>query len=252
VLRTSSANTFARSARTIRTRTSQQCLRLPQQTGRRGYASATETIKKAGGDAPWAISALAVTIGGTYLALQPRDGGHHDEHHDDHGEDKHEETEDSGVEEKEEGGEEEKPSEPTEDTKSDSENQEKAEDSEATKKDDSEEPKDDSAEPKEDSSEDKSDVSNKGPSKTVEQNTKTEDDAMGKKKRIDSSAGKTLGEGSSSGEGDGMGKKQDGYTNTDTKHSEDIVSSDEKSNKAEGTAETAKLKGTVQPDRPQK
>lgn len=40
-------------------------------------------------------------------------------------------------------------------------------------------------------------------------------------------------------------------SNTDTKHSEDVTNSSEKSTKGEGTVETAKLKGTVSPNRPQ-
>ena len=40
-------------------------------------------------------------------------------------------------------------------------------------------------------------------------------------------------------------------SNTDTKHSEDITNSSEKSTKGEGTVETAKVKGTVSPQRPQ-
>jgi hypothetical protein len=45
--------------------------------------------------------------------------------------------------------------------------------------------------------------------------------------------------------------KQEGLSNTDTRHSTDISENSEKSKKGEGTAETAKLKGTVDPTRPQ-
>lgn len=48
-----------------------------------------------------------------------------------------------------------------------------------------------------------------------------------------------------------MSGKQEGLSNTDTKHSTDIASNPEKSKKGEGTPETAKLKGTVRPSRPQ-
>ena len=48
-----------------------------------------------------------------------------------------------------------------------------------------------------------------------------------------------------------MAGKQEGLSNTDTKHSEDVTNSSEKSTKGEGTVETAKLKGTVSPNRPQ-
>ena len=45
--------------------------------------------------------------------------------------------------------------------------------------------------------------------------------------------------------------KQQGISNTDTKHSTDIVNDPQKSMKGEGTPETAKSKGTVDPGRPQ-
>ena len=48
-----------------------------------------------------------------------------------------------------------------------------------------------------------------------------------------------------------MTGKQEGLSNTDTKHAEDVTNSSEKSTKGEGTVETAKLKGTVSPNRPQ-
>lgn len=45
--------------------------------------------------------------------------------------------------------------------------------------------------------------------------------------------------------------KQEGLSNTDTKHSTDIANNPEKSTKGEGGPETAKNKGTVDPTRPQ-
>ena len=45
--------------------------------------------------------------------------------------------------------------------------------------------------------------------------------------------------------------KQEGLSNTDTKHSTDITNNPEKSTKGEGTPETSKTKGTVDPNRPQ-
>ena len=45
--------------------------------------------------------------------------------------------------------------------------------------------------------------------------------------------------------------KQEGLSNTDTKHSTDILNDPEKSTKGEGAPETAKSKGTVDPQRPQ-
>ena len=45
--------------------------------------------------------------------------------------------------------------------------------------------------------------------------------------------------------------KQEGLSNTNTKHSTDIANDPEKSKKGEGMPETAKSKGTVDPMRPQ-
>ena len=45
--------------------------------------------------------------------------------------------------------------------------------------------------------------------------------------------------------------KQEGLSNTDTKHSTNIADNPEKSKKGEGAPETAKSKGTVDPGRPQ-
>lgn len=44
-----------------------------------------------------------------------------------------------------------------------------------------------------------------------------------------------------------MSGKQAGLTNTDTKHSIDIAGDPEKSSKADGSPETAKAKGTIDP-----
>jgi hypothetical protein len=83
---------------------------------------------------------------------------------------------------------------------------------------------------------------------------KLEPDVMGAtKKRIDSAYGTPVGSGVSAGDvGDEQTQKQSGVSNTDTKHSTDVAQNPEKSNKAEGTVDTAKVKGTVQADRPQK
>jgi len=63
---------------------------------------------------------------------------------------------------------------------------------------------------------------------------------------------KNIGKGVSSETGDDMSEKQKGLSNTDTKHSTDPNADETKSSKGEGTADTAKVKGTVQTDRPQK
>lgn len=48
-----------------------------------------------------------------------------------------------------------------------------------------------------------------------------------------------------------MSGKQEGLSNSDTKHSTDITTNPEKSRKGEGSPETSKSKGTVAVDRPQ-
>lgn len=48
-----------------------------------------------------------------------------------------------------------------------------------------------------------------------------------------------------------MSGKQKGLSNTDTKHSTDVQNDSGKSKKGEGAPETAKLQGTVDPNRKQ-
>lgn len=97
------------------------------------------------------------------------------------------------------------------------------------------------------------------------------DNKGGNKRRINSSYGKSLGQpddGNPEDEGEpgtlkDKGKtskkaldrnhqsgKQEGISNTDTKHSTEIDKMPDKSKKAEGGPETAKVKGTVRTDRP--
>lgn len=260
-IRSSPSAIFSQSAvRAVRRTTSQPCLRIGSQTGRRGYASATETIKKTS-DLPWAATAVVVTAVGTYIALSPSDAGHgHDSHHGDHGKghDEHKEKEEPKEEKEESKDEPEASEESTEDKKDDEKPAE--EDKSEAKSDKEEESKDDSkseGESKDDTnaSEDAGTEgdSQKGATKNKEDIKHREEDS-GKgatKVRMDSPAGKTIGEGSSSGEGDEQNKKQAGVSNTDTKHSTDPNADPGKSSKGEGTAETAKIKGTVQADRPQ-
>lgn len=209
------------------------------------------------------VSGIAITIGGTYAALQPRDPVHHDDHGEGHGEEhgeQHEEKEEGSSEEEsteeskdegksDDGGEEEKDS-------ADDANKEDAPKEDAPKEEDSGS-KEDGEEKESEKSDDKSEksgnteVSNKGMTKSATNTVKHEETGTGKKLRLDSSAGKTIGEGSSSGDEDDMSHKQRGMSNTDTKHSTDPSKDPEKSKKGEGTVETAKIKGTVDPSRPQ-
>ncbi|TLD29407.1 cylicin I [Venturia nashicola] len=280
-LRASSVNALARSARTAPSRTSQQCFRWSQQMGRRQYSSAKDDIvQKASSDIPWLISGIAITIGGTYVALQPRDPVHHDEHGEGHSEEHEEEEEESSEEESKDedksndGGEKGKDSAedankedaPKDDVSKDDVSKDDVSKDDVSKDDVSKDDasKEEDAETKEDGeekdsqgSEDKPEksaspeVSNKGKTKSASNSVTHEETGTGKKLRLDSSAGKTIGEGSSSGDEDEMSHKQRGMSNTDTKHSTDPSKDPEMSKKGEGTAETAKIKGTVDPSRPQ-
>ena len=85
----------------------------------------------------------------------------------------------------------------------------------------------------------------------------------GAKRRVESRQGKDLGQ-IEQMEGDaedkaapskdaapgGTAQKQQGLSNTNTKHSIDIGNSDQYSKKGEGAPETAKMQGTVDPNRP--
>ncbi|QDS77219.1 hypothetical protein FKW77_002896 [Venturia effusa] len=252
-LRASSVNAFARSARNAPSKSSQQCFRLAQQTGRRQYSSAKDhTVKKASSDIPWLVSAIAMTIGGTYAALQPRDPVHHDDHGEGHGE-----GHDGEHEEKEESSEEESSQESKDEGESAEGGDEQKDSADDANKEEATESKGEGEKEDSDQSEDKSkksgddEVSNKGMTKSASNTVKHEETGTGKKLRLDSSAGKTIGEGSSSGGEDDMSHKQRGMSNTDTKHSTDPSKDPEKSKKGEGTVETAKIKGTVDPSRPQ-
>ncbi|KAL8948721.1 MAG: hypothetical protein Q9222_005116 [Ikaeria aurantiellina] len=80
-------------------------------------------------------------------------------------------------------------------------------------------------------------------------------DAKGfNKKRIESDYGKPLGTQEDEDRNPASGpkaSKQEGLSNTDTKHSTDMDNNPDKSKKGEGSVETGKLKGAVDPSRPQ-
>jgi len=291
----------------VRRTTSQPCLRIGQQSGRRGYASAADAVKKTS-DLPWAATATVVTAVGVYIAMSPTEGGAHahDTHHEGHGKeygkDKEEEPEEEPREE--EPKEEEKPEakeasddKPADDSseKSESKEEEKpAEEEKPSKDEDSKEDEKSSDEGKKgddgkvkDETNASEDQGTKGdtqkgnaspgrntPKEVVHQNgpediaklhkgaTKKQEDVKhreedkGKgavKVRMDSPASINIGEeGASHGEGDQYAKTaQKGISNTDTRHSTDPHADPGKSSKGEGTVETAKIKGTVKPERPQ-
>lgn len=172
---------------------------------------------------------------------------------------------------------EEKTEEKTEDKEEKSEESEKSEKSEdkkeeSDKKDDEEkDDQKDSDKSDEKDSDDLPKADSKGPDshsvgETDQNRVKSIPDAKGgSKKRLESKSAITQGgvddedngedKGASSKQAGSMrtqSGKQEGLSSTDTKHSTDIVGNADKSTKGEGGPETAKLKGTVQVDRPAK
>lgn len=225
-----------------------------RQIARRGYASGGHDSAKAGGDAIWAAGAIAVTVPTCwYLLSNAPDTSHgHGDHGDDHGkshgkkeesEEPKDEPEEESEGKSEESGEDDKDSEKSED--SDSGDEDKAADTPDTSEDEGE------ADTKEDGKTKKSVPDAKGGSKKRIESDKGEkqgdlgkEGGNGEPKDKPSASKEPLGEGSQS-------SKQEGLSNTDTKHSTDISSNPDKSKKSEGSPDTAKSKGTVDPKRPQ-
>lgn len=256
----SSSRTAAlRSLRCFRARPTAARPQLRFQFGRRSYASGGHEAKQSGGDAVWAAGAIAITVPSVwYLWPSGEDahhGGHGDAHSKKHGEEPEEESKDEGedsktadarekAEVKSEG--EEKPAE-SEDKDADSE---KSEDS------DSEEEGKDANTP--DTSDDEGQTNTR---------KSTPDAKGGNKVRLESNKGIKQGEvAQEGGEGEPSDKvsaskpaggtntqsgKQEGLSNTDTKHSLDVSNDPSISKKGEGIPDSAKAKGTVDPKRSQ-
>lgn len=217
-----------------------------RQVVQRGYASGGHESAKAGGDTLWAVGAIGVTVPTCwYLLSSSPDTAHgHGDHGDSHAE-SHDGEEAESKDEPEEKQEE-----------SDEKDGEKSEDSESE------------AEDKESDTPDTSDDEGGEETKKDGNIVKSIPDAKGpNKKRLESEKGIKQGETSTeSGEGEPDDKaaaskpvggknsqsaKQEGLSNTDTKHSTNITDSPDHSTKGEGAPETAKVKGTVDPARPQ-
>jgi len=246
--RAAAFRTFFRAARPTTARP-----QLFRQTAQRGYASGAHGSAKAGGDAVWAAGAVAVTVPTCwYLLANGSDTSHgHDDHGEVHGKSHGDEEE---AEEESKDVSEEK----TEDSSEEKEDSEKSEDSDSEE----DEKETDTPDTSDDEEEDEKTTKKDGNS------AKSVPDAKGGiKKRIESEKGIKQGEGETEG-GDGEPKdkaaaskaaggkgsqssKQEGLTNTDTKHSTDITNDPTNSKKGEGAPETAKVKGTVDPNRPQ-
>ncbi|TVY33259.1 hypothetical protein LSUB1_G007186 [Lachnellula subtilissima] len=223
---------------------------LSRQIARRTYASGGHGPAKSSGDVVCctnyqhyvirAATSIAVTVPTLwYLLKNGPDTSHgHDDHSDAHGT-KHEE-EDS--EEKSDEGED----------KADDKESEKSEESESDSEDKGADTPDTSDDEGEGEAEDTSDDKN---------TRKSVPDAKGgSKARLESNKSIKQGEGDPEDEGATSGPagsqntqsgKQEGLSNTDTKHSTDITNNPDKSHKGEGVPETAKTKGAVDPNRPQ-
>ncbi|ESZ96087.1 hypothetical protein SBOR_3564 [Sclerotinia borealis F-4128] len=259
---------FSRSAilRGVRNFRGRPSVARPQvnQVARRTYASGGHEHAKAGGDAIWAAGAVAVTVPACWFLIANKPESHgHEEHGDSHG--------DAHAEEHEE--EEEKPEEKEDDKAAESE--EKTEDKTEEKSEDKEEPKE--SEKSDESDSDDEAKEQDTPATSDDDNVVGETDKNvrksipdakgGNKARLESKAAITQGEDNSEAkEGEPSDKaaaskkpqgrnsqsgKQEGLSNTDTKHSTDINNDPTKSKKGEGAPETAKVKGTVDPNRPQ-
>ena len=158
-------------------------------------------------------------------------GGHHEEHHDEHHEEAHEKHEEEPKEEAKEQQPEKKAEEKTEDTPE--EKPKDTSDKADEKKDEKEEPKEEKKE-EETSSPEKTDEVSIHPRPTLALLIPSQPTPRKEAKSQNETSG-----------------KQEGVSNTDTKHSTQIDDKEDKSKKGEGVAETAKLKGTVSSDRPQ-
>ncbi|TVY92776.1 hypothetical protein LAWI1_G003130 [Lachnellula willkommii] len=228
---------------------------LSRQIARRTYASGGHgSAKSGGGDAVWAATSIAVTAPILWYLLQngPDTSHGHDDHGDAHGT-KHEEEE-SKDEDSEEKSEE----------KSD-DGEDKADDKESEKSEESESDGEDKGADTPDTSDDEGEAKDTNTRKSVP------DAKGGSKARLESNKSIKQGEGDSpedqvsrvkishflsatsgpAGSQNTQSGKQEGLSNTDTKHSTDITNNPDKSSKGEGVPETAKTKGPVDPNRPQ-
>ncbi|KAF2137454.1 uncharacterized protein K452DRAFT_235859 [Aplosporella prunicola CBS 121167] len=271
------ARSSFRSAGAAWQRTSQQ--------GARRYASSSGHSHQAGSDVPWAIGATVVTIPGVWYMLQPgADHGHHEEHA------KHEEKHEEPEEEPEEAPKEESAPEDKQVPKvseTEGKDQVSNKESDELQKPQNQDTPEGESKSKDESHmtstpDNKGSVegvrfkgsTNQGDSDNAAEDTRSHvpDAKGGAKKRIDSGYGTPIGSESAERDAKGSSKdkvschfaasskeslsqnqqsgKQEGLSNTDTKHSTDPVSDPNKSTKGEGTAETAKVKGTVSPNRP--
>lgn len=253
---------FSRAAilRNLRNFRGRPTLARPQvnQVARRTYASGGHEHAKAGGDAVWAAGAVAVTVPTCWFLISNKPdnthghGGHGDSHT--HAEEHEKEEEKSDEEEKPEEKEEDKTAEAEEKTEdkeeskepektdeSDSDDGAKEQDTPATSDDESVEDTDKNVRKSfpDAKGDKKARLESKQAIKQGEDNSPPKEDEPEDKPRASKEPG---GKNTQSG-------KQEGLSNTDTKHSTDITNNPSKSQKLEGAPETARLKGTVDPAR---
>lgn len=225
------------------------------------------------------IGAVAVTVPAAwYLWPSPSHADHGDHGSHEKHDDSHAEKEDAAQEEEKEDDQSQPEEKNEESDGSDEKSSDDDKDSDDDKSKDEDEPKEQS-----ESKGDSDDVNFKGKTKQgKDDNRKVEDDSKGaQKKRIDSGLGRDLGDeseakgvsvclfliqfllftnqsqaatakSSQKGKDGDIGGKQHGLSNTPTRHSASDDKMKELSSKGEGTPDTAKSMGTVDPQRPQK
>ncbi|KAL1857752.1 hypothetical protein Plec18167_001846 [Paecilomyces lecythidis] len=226
--RTAAFRTFFRAGARASSRVSSRC---GQQLGRRTYAShGGHGGEQKSSDLPWAVGSIAITVPSAYLLLSSgSDVPHgHEKEQVPKGEAEPEPEEAPKEEAKEESKEE------SEDSKEEKKEEEKKDEPEESKEEEKDEKKDDSKE------EPKEKPKGEQKEKAAEGEKPSQYDEPGAVKNVDG-AGKTAGATSS---------KQEGLDNANT--SNPYTTAPGKSTKSEDDVETAKVKGSVDPQRPQK
>lgn len=281
-----SSAVFARQSRVnIRTRARVQ---FPRLLGRRGYANVVENApKKAGSDLPWLIGSIAVTVPTCAYLLRPKEKHHHDggDHGDKHEGDssseehstaEHDDTAPEPVDESsnEDVSESHEHSSTDETQESDGQKESSNESDSANDESQSETPNTSEDESKDSTKQSIELPRFKGPAKDgppEDSIRHTEGKADANKLRIESGYGHRQGppekgglsedesgslrdEATSSKQALGpetQSGKQEGRSNADTKFAMDLGSMPNIPKKGEGSPESSKQKGTINPFRPQ-
>jgi hypothetical protein len=201
-----------------------------------------------------------VTVAGAYLIgiHKPEEGGHG---HADHGEEHEDDAEESG--EEAQNDDDDQPEESSDEGADKSDNESDGSDEKQDTPDTSDDESADDSDSKGPQGQEKTMEEGEGTNRTVKyadakggvKNRKesknaitagdphSEEDLSGDKGKTAKPAAGNVASGSTSG-------KQEGVSNTDTKHSYDLNNDPSRSKKPEGGPDTAKVKGTVDPNRP--